>query len=274
MFYSSALMSRRNRLYIYLFALLVIPTSVFLFNYFQLLSTDSSAKSDSPIEHLLVIHRQRERMSPADQQIPFRNSPIALYKRQGSDFALVADGLVCRSTSTASDIPTSVTVHRPSEKLEWGYCDVPAGLYTLHFMPWRDTGHTALQISDYKQNGGLIRLSHIQQIRAAEVEHGEIEGTWKVRMLPGIVREGYNKRDTYIHPTLTKEWSFADSFGCINLYHPDEKAAISGASDWEIFTKWLQDAKVQDSNCAFALWITDTSMFTMTPILKESTLPR
>lgn len=186
--------------------------------------------------YLLVIARRPEKVFESDS-LPHRNSPIALYSREGNQWVKEAGDLMCRSTTTnlrppePKEIPTT-----GSKKRMFGHQSVPTGVYTLTEDVWKDGWNRCFLISDWGRTDGSIVLSEPQVLRYAtlvrdknhvpSVEVGEVE------------RTTLEKRGSYLHPTITRYWSYHDSNGCINLYGSSEEGH-GETYDWDRFLSWL-----------------------------------
>jgi hypothetical protein len=178
---------------------------------------------------LLVVGARPERMAEEDPR-PHRNSQVGLYQRdpKGSGWELVEGPLPIRASSTSRN-------PRPkggASDSQYGYLSVPMGLFTLRQDVWRDRVTPAFLISDWGSFGGTIGLRRVQELRRINGEGKEV-----------VMESANSKSGSWIHPTLTVNWSGGDSNGCMNLFRPEKR--VPGESyPYDEFLAWLSSRDI------------------------------
>lgn len=201
----------------------------------DILDGELAAQEALPYQWAVVIGRRPERSHRDDEQMPYRNSPIALYHRMArAEWEKRHGDLLCRSTTTTAEPPqvddVEAVVSFSTERnvsYRWGHVSVPPGLYNLSPAPWR-TGDTAFLISTLHGSDGTIALEEPQVLTVARVATDELTGQVRVFDDPGEEPvSSYVKEYCYIHPSTTADWSHRDSLGCINLHETDYAEFLS-----------------------------------------------
>jgi hypothetical protein len=205
-------------------------------------------------EYVIVVWRQEERTG-ANDPLPHRNSPVAIYRKSGlpgAGWSSVRTGLVSRSTSTAErEIENPPEPHIvPGDTCSTGYHSVPFGVYCMTETTWKD-GEQCFLLSDWGRSDGIIALRREQTIwRYDAIRDDEGNVLWKET--GKSAGDSWEKREVYLHPTFTRQWSRGDSHGCINLYKPRSKdAQASGVPsppyDWDVFLGWLDQLELREN---------------------------
>lgn len=209
--------------------------------------TIQGAQSEAPAfpKVLVVVHRRNERLDANAQEIPFRNSPLRIYRLEGNVYEAVSKEWMSRSTTTSSGQPLWDDVPSPAGKaVLFGHQSLPLGLYSLQKAVWKDRVSVALHISAYGSRSGIIPLQENQvlsQLTFPDVDPGF---GW-VPEICHVASRRY-KSEVYIHPSPTMRWSHQDSLGCINLSIPSDLTS-SEPADYHDFEKRLQEVVDLDS---------------------------
>ncbi|MBX3730911.1 MAG: hypothetical protein KF858_17175 [Candidatus Sumerlaeia bacterium] len=186
--------------------------------------------------YLLVIGRRPER-SAEEEELPHRNSRLALYERDAEGWRKIEGDLPVRSHSTSRREPLAEELNpRTDKSREFGYVSVPVGVFTLAQAPWRDGVTPAFLISDWGRFDGTIGLREPQVIRRATL-HAPEGGEPEIRT--EVIRSSIDKTGSWLHPTFTQYWSFGDSNGCINLFRPHRAMAGAAPADYDVLLGWL-----------------------------------
>jgi hypothetical protein len=187
--------------------------------------------------HLLLIGRRPERNAEAEE-LPHRNSRLALYERDAEGWRKVEGDLPVRSHSTSRREPLGEELDaRTNKSREFGYVSVPIGVFTLAQAPWRDGVTPAFLISDWGRFDGTIGLREPQVIRRATL-HTPEGGEPEVRI--EVIRSSLDKTGSWLHPTFTQYWSFGDSNGCINLFRPHRPTSEAAPADYDVMLGWFE----------------------------------
>ncbi len=192
-------------------------------------------------DYMLLIGRKPEKKYESDD-LPHRNSPIALYQKRNDAWVKQTEELLCRSTTTNERPPQPKEISSSAEgKRLFGHKSVPPGVYTITEDVWRDGWNRCFLISDWGRTDGSIALSSPQVLRHASLGRKE-HGTPFVKI--GEVEQTYmQKRESYLHPTITQYWSYHDSNGCINLHGSNDRDSEK-EYDWDRFLDWLDSRSI------------------------------
>lgn len=186
---------------------------------------------------MIVVLRKQERSSEKDSQTPFRGSDLCIYTLGVEEWKQVSRIFRCRSQTTNLNEPNHAELRLGSSgisSVKFGYVSVPIGLYKAVECKWKDGKNRAFQLSDWNDESSIIRLKEPEILQTLELSLSD-DNTMLVKNSNSIEKV-VAKGETYLHPTITREWSYADSFGCINLASYSEG---SSSSDWEEFLKVL-----------------------------------
>lgn len=192
---------------------------------------------------VFLIGRRPERQYQQDST-PFRNSPIALYEKTQDVWTKREGDLLTRSTTTCENPPrkedlltVSNYIAQKERPYEFGYVSVPEGVYRMS-KAWSeeksDPQAEWFRLSDWGTQG-VIALDTPQIVRHCVLDKSNPDGEWRIVESPGASVH-YSKTGTYLHGTVTFEWSHRDSKGCINLYSGKRMER----PEWQMFLDWIQ----------------------------------
>ena len=210
---------------------------------------------------LLYIHRSNEKNFEEDTEHPFRNSPMALYKRiENNNWVKASNDIMTRSTSTSFHAPTKEYqdflykqfVNNNIKTFKFGYRSVPIGFYSLTSDTKDDIRR--LLISEWGFSDGRVILPVPQEIYTLSLDNTETTSTPQLYN-HGVTARSSVKNKCLIHPTITQSWSYRDTDGCITISHPQN--GYSEASDWDYLTEILQKHHLFDENDGFGLLLED-----------------
>ncbi len=234
-------------------------------------------ESPEECQWLVVVLRRKERDSESETGIPFRNSLLALYEKDGDAWRKRSRDYLARSTTTSLNPPAptdeeTVVRYVQDKKVDYtyGYASVPPGVYRLtragSFNPAAEVQSDWFLLSDWNARGTIL-LPEPQIIRHCGVENAAWPEKPRVVDLPTSTTTRV-KVDCYLHGTGTRFWSHRDSKGCINLFlHPQEREV----SDWGQFTADLKKSGVWDEKAKLGLALIAE---TATPLDSEDRLPQ
>lgn len=225
-------------------------------------ATDGGRGAPGEPELVILIARRQERMSEDQTDIPFRASAIGLYGRSKEGWRKLEGDLPVRSESTnrlPPRTPGELTQLQWGKEMVCGYASVPVGLYKLRVVPWKDGKNVSFEIADFASGVWSIMLDSPQELRNYRVRNSDSVASATVEVDDVPFRVSRLKQNTFLHPTYTRNWSFGDSHGCINLFHPkDSSPADAPDSDWSRFLGWLEKhGKVEEVAQRTALLIVD-----------------
>ncbi len=198
---------------------------------------------------LVLIGRTCERKNEEDTTVSFRNSRLALYRNEGSYWKKTSRDLPVRSLSTALYPPQGTDGSRIARKsaessspVTFGYMSIPYGLYHLDQGLLR--GRIAFLISDWGRHDGVVKVFGIQNLYTV-FPQGD-QDYFRTRCVGDMTSQTISRTEKtacYLHGTITRQWAFRDTLGCITMFDPQTSSTRSispPSSDWDEFLELLQ----------------------------------
>jgi len=192
------------------------------------LKVEFDTPSSNDVQSVIVIARAMERPYEARKDIPFRNSRLAIYKRNDKILTKMSVDFLCRSTSTGDNPPLDTDISsyiknldlNTTKTIKYGYASIPTGYYHL-----ARHGKKFL-ISDWGRTDGKLALNNPMEIRYRE--YIQTNDGIKVNSINDqIFTVSHEKDGCFLHGTSTRFWSHRDALGCITLFDQDDPTSNS-----------------------------------------------